>query len=232
MSRRWVADLAGVREVGLSGSADLGFWRARLAVEGLEPEPVGAAAMLVLVAADMAFMGMAFREFTVAVKVRSPRPDLGEAVFLEQAFNSRRSFAWCERHLFHAPYGHACIELDVGRPSHMQLATAAGSRLRAAQGPGALGESVEEGWEGLVLLPHKPRGTLRDPWCFRGALSGAGLRAPFRVEDRFELDPSPADPVMGALADSGFEPLEWRVRTTARHRKSATQRLGLMTDSG
>ncbi len=83
---KWVAELAHVREVSLLGSADLALWRDRLRKEDLVPAEKNGKAQLLVVAPDMKFMGVRFREVSFSVLVRPPEEGAGrDAAFLVHA---------------------------------------------------------------------------------------------------------------------------------------------------
>src|SRR5438874_1002571 len=70
---RWVAELSGVREVSLLGTADLAFWKEQLMKENLVPAENNGRAQLLIVSADMRFMGVRFREVSFSVLVSPPK---------------------------------------------------------------------------------------------------------------------------------------------------------------
>ena len=57
---KYLAEPKHVREVSLLGTADLDFWKARLEDEDLTPAERDGKAQLLIVAADMRFMGIRF----------------------------------------------------------------------------------------------------------------------------------------------------------------------------
>jgi hypothetical protein len=61
-----------VREVSLLGSADLTFWKDQLLNEGLVPAEKDGKSQLLVVAAEMKFMGVRFRELSFSVLLRPP----------------------------------------------------------------------------------------------------------------------------------------------------------------
>src|SRR5947207_14645228 len=105
-SVKWAADLAHVREVSLRGTADLAFWQDRLAKEELAPAADDGHAHLLIIAADLKFIGVRFREVSFSVLVERRGEGTGsDAAFLVRAFNSCRFFAFSERVFFSTPYG-------------------------------------------------------------------------------------------------------------------------------
>ncbi len=97
-----------VKEVSLYGSADLPYWRAFLQREGLVPLDDHGQAQLLLIAADMVWNRVRFTELSFSVALARPgAPEQRAGMYLIQAFNSVRWFAWVERTFFQTPYYHA-----------------------------------------------------------------------------------------------------------------------------
>ncbi|MEK6322975.1 MAG: hypothetical protein AABN33_14980 [Acidobacteriota bacterium] len=76
-SVKWAAELAHVREVSLLGTADLAFWKERLLKEDLVTAERDGKAQLLVVASDMKFMGVRFREVSFSVLVCPPEDGIG-----------------------------------------------------------------------------------------------------------------------------------------------------------
>ncbi len=221
---RWAAQLAGVREVSLLGTADLGFWRNWLAGSGLELDPLADCAQLMLVAAEGRFFGLTFRELSFSVLVRFRTDDRNRpGAYLLQAYNSRRLFAFCERRLFSTPYDQAEVILSAAPPIFSQLSSGGRNTFRAqlhTDGAHPVAAQSVEGWEGPSFLPA--RGGRPVDRFFFAHLRGVTDRYSYRNDhDQFELAPHEF-PVLRALADSNFRPREWVIRAQARHGKSKT----------
>src|SRR5262249_38325691 len=102
---RFVAELTNVREVSLHGTADLAFWKGRLAKEDLHPAEHDGRAEVLIVAAEARFRGVRFRELNFSVLVAGHEEGVrSDGAYLVQAFNSCRLFAFCERVFFSTPY--------------------------------------------------------------------------------------------------------------------------------
>jgi hypothetical protein len=115
-------ELNHVREVSLSGTADLSFWKDRLKNEDLAPAESDGKAQILVVAADSKFKGVKFREVSFSVLVTDPENGKAqEAAFLVQAFNSCRFFAFCERVFFSTPYLHAGARVSAALSASIQL---------------------------------------------------------------------------------------------------------------
>src|SRR5690349_1730855 len=101
---KWAAELSHVREISLRGTAELDFWRRRLAEQDLSPAESERRAQILIVAAGAKFRGIRFSELSVSVLVSPPNPSTGEeAAYLLHAFNSNGFFAFCERVFFATP---------------------------------------------------------------------------------------------------------------------------------
>lgn len=222
---RYPVTVRPVTEVSLTGAADLVFWRARLQPEGLAPYDDQGQARLVLIGADMRWMGVRFTELSISVALsRGPSADQPGGMYLAQAFNSVGWFAWVERRLFQTPYELGRTELAAQPPACLALtiggvpvfrASMAAARLSAWRG--------DEVWEGGVFLPGRVSGTPRSEKLFFARLSGDTEIHPFQPEnDTLELTPTPRAEAIQWLADSGFAPREWRLRRAATHQKSQT----------
>ncbi len=125
-----------VKEVSLYGRADLGYWQAHLAREGLAPFDDGGQAELLLIAADMVWMGVRFTELSVSVALApAGAPDQRAGMYLAQAFNSVRWFAWVERTLFQTPYYPARTQVSAQAPVSITLHDGAAVTFRAALAP-------------------------------------------------------------------------------------------------
>jgi hypothetical protein len=227
---KWVADLSQVREVSLLGTADLDFWKDRLLKEDLAPAENNGKAQLLIVAADMRFMGVRFQEVSVSVLVSGPKNDARrDACFLVHAFNSRRLAAFCERVFFSTPYSYGKIQLSPAVPCSIQLIRDGHVALRAAMHIDSSSPSREPsfrgeaGWDGPIFLPGRRQEKDGQGKLFFGKLTGHTLRYPFQpTNDVLTIWPSQGSDVLGALIDSHFAPQEWLVREAARHAKSKT----------
>ena len=119
---KYVAELAHVREISLLGTADLPYWSARLAEEGLIPATLGGRARVLIVAAESRFKGIRFRELSFSILVAHKATHANEqAAYLVAAFNSRRVFAFCERVLFKTPYSYGDVRIPSLCPPSIQL---------------------------------------------------------------------------------------------------------------
>ena len=214
----YVATITPVRELILAGSADLAYWRARLAAVGLFPHDNGGRAALTLSAISGRFRGLPFREFSVAVVVGA-EDGRDDSVYLVGAFNSSRLMAFAERAFFRTPYEPADIQLNEP-PSAGFAVSNAGQIVCAATMAWPTEPSRHEAqeWQGRIYLP--PRGSRRE--LFYARLAGPTDLFPFGVRDSLTIQPRPGDDVLGCLVQSGFAGREWRARAAAVHERSRT----------
>ena len=221
---RYVAEPKHVREVTLTGTADFGFWSDYLKAEGLTPMRCGDAAQILVVSAEMVYLGVRFTEVSFSVRTVLTQDGSSAGMRLLHAFTSSRVFAWCERTMFATPYSHGACRVSVQSPPSVRLDAPGGCVLSAEMFPLARSatRAGDESWEGPVFLP--PRGAAGDGRLFFGRLSGHTVVYPFSSSDRFAMDLSAGGGVLQPLADSRFFPQEWVVRADATHGKSKTYR--------
>ena len=223
-SIRFVAEPKHVQELSLLGESDFGFWFDYLKTEGLAPVRCGSAAQVLVVAAEMVYLGIGFTEVSFSVRVVLAGEGSREGMRLLHAFSSSRMFSWCERAMFATPYTCAECQVSVQRPLSARVTATGGFVFRAEMSPlaRAASRAVDETWEGPVFLP--PRSAADGIRLFFGRLSGHTTAYPFLSGDSVSLDGSTAGGVLRPLVDSGFSAMEWLVRADATHGKSKTYR--------
>jgi hypothetical protein len=224
---RYNVEISPVREVMLRGTADFSFWKERLRHEDLVPSGDGRRAQLLVTAIESRFMGLRFREASLAVFV--DHGDGGgpeDAAYLLQAFNSSRMFAFVERTFYHTPYDYAAIRVSTRLPAAFEIGQNGGAIFRAEMSAGSSASSRrparcrEEGWEGPIFLPRaKSRGERE---VFFGRLGGHMHAYPFLPEDELTIHPTDQVPILGWLVESEFAGQEWGIRETATHARSRT----------
>ena len=164
---RYIAEPTHVREVSLLGTADLAFWKEYLAKEGLAPATRVGRAQILVIAASMKFRGVRFTEVSFSVLVSGQDGGAQQhRVFLIQAFNSCRLFAFCERVLFATPYLHGDCRIAVIPPVFIELKirheVAFRAELHADSSGGARqpARGGEDSWEAVsythLTLPTTP----------------------------------------------------------------------------
>jgi len=208
----------------LIGTSDFGFWFDYLRAEGLSPVRCGDAAQVVVVAAEMSYLGVRITEVSFSVRVAPTEDFSQEGMRLLHAFSSNRVFAWCERAIFATPYTCADCQVSVQNPVWLNVRAKGGSVFRAEMSPLARPavRAVDETWEGPVFLPA--RRAADDNRLFFARLRGHTVVYPFLSGDDVSLDGSTGGGVLRLLLDSGFSAKEWVVRADATHGKSKTSR--------
>ncbi len=244
-SVKWAAQLQGVREVSLHGTADLGFWRKRLAEHGVEPLATDGRATIAMVSATGTFAGLQFSEMSVSVAtVTSSDAADTPSFFLDGAYNSNRFFAWCERFFFSTPYAFAQVVVDCTLPASIRVTQRGQIIFQASMGPIDPTSSrspvrqTDETWLAQVFLPGRPGLAADKRKVFLAKICGVTQVYPFhagndtiimgrainaRATQNPMSDPFPTS--LRMLADSQFTPVEWIVRTNATHAKSKTYTL-------
>ncbi len=216
---QYVAEINGVKEITLIGSADPHFWRDHLKLQNLSPYLEKSAAKIMISAMRSKWKGVPFEEFIVSIFVAKPTDESTEAgVYLPQAFNSVRFFAFCERTFFHTPYDLADIEVVIQSPTSIQVGKAENELYHAVMAKKLTPLSSGKGtWQGAVFLPGQPQR------MFYAKIDGQTDVHPFSPKtDSIILKPAKAYPIIQALIDSQFTGQEWHVRMEADHAKSKT----------
>lgn len=224
---RYNVEISPVREVMLRGTADFEFWKERLAREDLVPAGDGLRAQLIITALDSQFMGLRFREASLAVFVENGEgPGADDAAYLMHAFNSSRMFAFVERTFYHTPYQQADVRVDAHLPAAFQIGYRGAVVFRAEMSAIASASSrkparcQEERWEGPIFLPGAKSGTSGE--VFFGRLVGHTDSYPFLPEDTVTIRPDAEAPVFRWLLESEFAGQEWGLRQSATHARSRT----------
>jgi hypothetical protein len=223
---KWAAEIAGVREVSLLGSADLDFWVDRLRSERLFPAEKHGRAQVLVISAEMKFMGVWFREVSFSIQVRLPDQEAtGEAAFLGYAVNTSRFFAWSERVFFGTPYSHGQVEIESPLPCLIQwrhgdkriFEARMSTNQPLPREPIRMGD---ESWYGPIFLPTRRPGQGQ---AFIGKLEGATRAYSFLPDtDSWTIHPSDDHKFLQALLDSQLTFEEWIIRESASHAKSKT----------
>ena len=215
----FIATIAPVREVILAGTADLAYWRARLATVGLFPHDDNGRATLTLSTIAGRFRGLPFRELSVAVVVSQQDGGPPDAIYLAEAFNSSRPLAWAERAFFRTPYQLA--EIRLSEPPAVAVEVSVGGQVIYHAAMAAAAEPTRheaQSWEGRIFLP--PRGSRRE--LFYAHLAGPTDVTPFTAADTLTICPHSGDDALRSLFESGFTGHEWRIRAAAVHARSRT----------
>lgn len=220
---RFIVEVQHVTEVSVTGQADLSFWQARLSSHGLFPFTTTGQADVVLSATALSSMGRHTNEFTIGVPASErPAADAFDGMYLVQAFNSSRLFAWIERSFFSTPYSLGHIQLDDGVPARISLADQSGPLIDVRQMPGAvLQHGQDEDWQGFIYLPRRGNDRRESGKHFVARL--AGFTKVYAADaTTVVLVPRPQWPALQWLRDSRWTPTAWRIRHDAVHARSRT----------
>lgn len=228
MSVKYVADITGVREVTVVGTADLAYWRQSLQPLGYAPLEIEGAAQLIVSGTDARFKGIPFREVSMAVRIEPVSDSPAEhSFYFLQAFNSCRCFAFVERRMFSTPYLHGEVETKVDLPARVQLRegekTLLTLEMASLGSPRIPASTGMDGWNGALFLPPKKRDPAAVRRWFLAKISGETESYPFEpASDVWKVQATAQIPALGWLGESGFMPRTWMLRKSAAHAKSET----------
>ena len=205
----FISTITDVREVGLTGTADLAYWGRHVHEERLTPLDHNGRAAILLTAIASKFRGITFRELSISVLLADG------GAFLAHAFNSSRPLAFAERVLFQTPYQLAALTVDEGLPARMEVSKKGRFLFGAAMGDHRPPSSEHDVvFDGPIYLPGGK--------IFHARLSGKGAIYPYHASDVVRFGSSADEPVFTRLRESGFVGHEWLVRAGAVHARSKT----------
>jgi hypothetical protein len=238
---RYVAEPKHVREVSLRGSADLDFWTTRLKPYNLLPVSQAGRAQLLIIGAEMSYMGIRFTEISFAILVSAPERPGQSAVYLRAAFNSSKLVTWSERVFFHTPYRNAKCHVLISKPASISISLAGRCLFDAQMGgeepnsPRSPARFGVEGWEVPIFLPLSRgccRGSMNSKSRVKRRRNGLVYFGKVRGEtavysfakglDRVSIAPTLHARAFLDLIDSGFRGEEWSIRPDACHGRSKT----------
>lgn len=225
---KYIAELRDIRELGLFGTADLSWWRRRLAGEHIEPMDVDGHAQVLVTALSSRWMGIPFRDVSVFIAARGAF-GCNEAGFLMlSAFNGSRFFAFFERRWFGLPYQfRADLHLDLGGRWAFRLGPPTCAETFAEMGAEdrALAAATLDRVETEVpLFLPSGRDATTARWL-RVRVSGETRVVAFdSARDRFEIGENTRAGVFAELHESGFRGDSWHIRMCATHARSKTYR--------
>ncbi len=223
---KYAAELTQVREISLRGTADLGYWQEALRDERVSLAEWDGRAHVLIIAAAGEHWGVRFREVCISLVIDGFNGRRVPGIFMLQAFNSQRLFAFCERWFFHTPYAQADVWLNCW-PALIEVKCSGQTIFRAKNTTGHELQSCEplrvgkEGWGGPVLLPSRHDAD-EDGRLFFAKISGETRVYPYLDSDNLELKPSDELDITRRLIESGFVGREWIVREDAKHARSKT----------
>jgi hypothetical protein len=219
VAAQFIVEVQHVKEVTLAVEADLACWQARLQNTALFPFDNGGKAALMISATELHSMGRRSNEVTIGLVVcERPTADSPDALYLVQAFNSLRSFAWIERTFFATPYQLGRIQVDEHIPVKVRLEDRAGVMLNLQMKTSTAPTTArDEMWQGKIYLP---RVTGK---YFVAKLGGRTEGYPFLPDaDTLQIFARNHYPVFQWLLESNLVGREWRIRSDAVHARSKT----------
>jgi hypothetical protein len=194
------------------------YWQNRLKDARVFPYNQQGKAALAISATELHTMGRSPNEFTIGLTVcERPAADSPDALYLVQAFNSLRSFAWIERTFFNTPYDLARIHVDERPPAKVRLEDRAGLifnvQMKTSTPPTA---TRDEMWQGKIYLPQAGK-------YFVAKLGGRTEIYPFLPgADTLQIFARDQYPVFQWLLESNLVAKEWHIRDDAVHARSKT----------
>lgn len=211
---KYAAVVSNVKELRLIGEADLDFWNRYLADKPFQALNKNGSAEITVAATELVWKGFQFNELTIFLTVAERNePEKEAGVFLIQAFNSNRFFAFCERIFFSTPYYFGQIGLRAAIPGSMSARTNNRNIFTAQMSKTERPFELEdEHWEGPIFLPQSNK-------YFVAKLSGQAKVCPFNETDKLEFN---RDGFFNLLNEANFVGKEWRTRSDAFHAKSKT----------
>lgn len=212
----YISTITGVREVALTGTADLAYWREQLRSVNLVPYDDGGRAAVLITAIDSKFRGIPFRELSISVVVSDDGGATAGGAYLAHAFNSSRLLAFAERAFFRTPYHLAELTVDEQIPAQLGVLVGNRALINAQMGPkGAPARREDAVFDGPIYLPGG-----KD--VFFARLSGAADIYLFDPGDTVTFGPQSDVSIITQLTESGFTGTEWLVRSDAVHARSKT----------
>jgi hypothetical protein len=225
VNAKFIVEVQNVREVTLAAVADLAYWQNRLEGERVFPFNQQGQAALVISATELHSMGRRSNEVTIGlIASEHSAADSPDALYLVQAFNSSRLFAWIERTFFATPYYLGRLQVDDHVPVKVRLEDRAGLILHLQMSAGAAPlASRDELWQGKIYLPRRKADAQRPGKYFVAKLGGRTEVYPFVPDaDTLQLFGREAYPVFQWLLESNLVAKEWRIRSNAVHARSKT----------
>lgn len=216
---KFIVEVQHVTEVTLAAEADLTYWQSRLKGMRVYPFNQQGKAAITISATKLHSLGRRSNEVTIGLVVcERPAADTPDALYLVQAFNSLRSFAWIERTFFATPYDLARIQVDERVRIKVRLEDRAGVMLNLQMKAGTAPlVSRDELWQGKIYLPHATGK------YFVAKLGGRTDVYPFLPDaDTVQIFAHDAYPVFQWLLESNLVGKEWRIRSDAVHGRSKT----------
>ena len=210
----------------LEGTADWHWWRNHLEGDQLEPVGVDGLAQVIVTGLDARWIGIPFRDLSVAIAARRLSRPEEQGYYFARAFNASRFFAGVERWWFHTPYLYRRdLHMEVGDAPAISLGSRPTLDVLAKPGPGRPSggpdPTQEMGYNGPLFLPRGDD-RARRRWLM---VRTHGLTSTFHFDaacDRFELGTECPDNILAGLRASHFQGVRWHLRRNATHARSKT----------
>lgn len=222
-SVKFIAEIRNVKEVSLVADADLAFWQEQLSREGLFPYNCNGKAELIISATDITW-GLRTNELTIGLWICNHQAaNSRDGLYLIQAFNSSRLFAWIERTFFHTPYIPGRIQVEDRGLAKLQLSDSQGVILNIHMTENIVSSHAsDESWQGAIFLPRDRPHISRQSRFFVAKLGGYTQTYPYVPALNSLTIASRAQPVFQWLLESNMAGKEWRIRNNAIHARSKT----------
>jgi hypothetical protein len=223
---KYAAEIHNVKEMTLVCTADKNVWSSYLKRFGLIPLGYNGSAKILLIASEMKYMKVQFREVAISIFARKIDDESGaESTFLLHAYNSNKFFAWSERKFFSTPYYHADISFDSREYSGTEVMqdntplisvkNTINSRVPKFEG--------NEQWDGMVYLPFNYNKRKQKYKWFYATLLGDTVKYDYsNEEDLLIVNSSGSNEILKLLNKSDCTGYEWVIRKSAFHAKSKT----------
>jgi hypothetical protein len=222
-SLRYVACVEPVREIALMGHADAKLWSPQLLREGLEPLEQDGRVEVLICAANMRWGGVTFTEVTFSVRLATATP-IGSAIYLSHGFTSSGLFAFMERLFFKTPYRSAKCRFSL-EPLFVEVEARQKESFSMKSSKVDL-DCVRPEHEEHNFTVFVPGGNF-----FVAVITGESVRFPFRSQtDLVSWSPGDGSGIWRQLDESGFQPVEWILRQSARHSKTKTFRKSALAE--
>ena len=231
-SIKWAANLDGVREVSLWGTAEKAYWCDYLASEGLVPDELDGKARIMIVAAEGRFHEPAVSRNQFLSRNRVTGPTVRACRISVTSLQLSQVFAFCERVFFSTPYRQGNVTVSCESQPLAKLSVANNILFHAELGRREQTEThrttevAASAWQGPVYLPAKKQKEAQGKnrkGVFVARIGGETTTVPFSPKyDVLTIDADRRSPATQMLRASGFAPLYWEIRRSANHAKSKT----------
>lgn len=214
---RYLTEIRQVREVGLTGVADLEYWRAILARERLVPYDHNGYALVMVNAVELRWLGIRFRELVMTVRAHeADGGNRANGFFLVEAYNTNALLALSEQIFFATPYVHGDIDISLDDPVYIRHSHRRHVCFNAQRaGSGAPVGFDDSALDAVIYLANGQR--------YYARLGGRAERHPFSDgHDTLAITPTGMQTGYQYLLESQFRPVEWHMRYNGVHSRTKT----------